>query len=340
MPVQSSIFRTNSVDMQTEVRIEGLPITGDLKYQRLLDLVPSAIPSKLTDTTLMATTEGAPGASLNGVSSKIMAVDDLGESKSFLMAALRITPERWNKEANFQKLDHWAREAAAQGAKLVVTPEGFLEGYVSNIVANPGVTEERYRAVGEPLDGQMLQRIRQLAKELKIYLLVGFAESRDGKMFNSAVIFSSEGELTLHYSKIHNESDEPYNTTGVEFPVANTTIGRLGILICYDRQLPETSRILAIKGAQLILNPSWGGHGEMNEIMMRTRAYENSVFVAFVHPKRVLIIDPEGNVIARDVVDKDQIVTARIVLDQRMGKGPIRDRRPDLYREILRGADR
>jgi predicted amidohydrolase len=109
----------------------------------------------------------------------------------------------------------------------------------------------------------------------------------------------------------------------------------VGALICYDRQLPETSRILAIKGAQLILVPSWGAHGEMNEVMMRTRAYENSVYVAFVHPERCLIIDPKGNVIARDQGERDQVVIARVELDGRVGRGPIRDRRPDLYREIL-----
>jgi len=259
-----------------------------------------------------------------------------GASNSFVIAGLRVMPERWNKEANFHKIEHWAREAAAQGAQLVITPEGFLEGSVGNSSANPGVTEERYRATAESLDGQMLLRIRLLAKELKIYLLVGFAESRGGKVFNSAAIFSPTGELTLHYSKSHNAHDEPYNTKGIEFPVAQTALCRLGALICYDRQLPETSRILAIKGAQLILVPAWGSHGEMNEIMMRTRAYENSVFVAFVHPERCLIIDPKGAIIASDVGDKDQIVTARIELDERIGKGTIRDRRPDLYGDILR----
>jgi predicted amidohydrolase len=262
-----------------------------------------------------------------------------GVPNSFLIAGLRVAPDRWNKEANLQKLDHWVREGARQGARLVITPEGFLEGYVANTSANHGVTEERYRSVGESIDGRLLTRIRLLAKELKIYLLIGFAESRGGKMFNSAVIFSPEGEVTLHYSKSHNAHDEPFNTKGTEFPVANTQLGRLGTLICYDRQLPETSRILAIKGAQLILVPAWGAHGEMNEIMMRTRAYENSVYVAFVHPEACLIIDPKGNVIARDEGDKDQIVTARIELDERVGRGPIRDRRPELYQEILQGAE-
>ena len=55
-----------------------------------------------------------------------------GASNSFLIARLRVMPERWNKEANFQKIEHWAREAAAQGAHIVITPEGLLDGYVAN----------------------------------------------------------------------------------------------------------------------------------------------------------------------------------------------------------------
>ncbi|MBI4889791.1 MAG: carbon-nitrogen hydrolase family protein [Acidobacteria bacterium] len=268
--------------------------------------------------------------SLLAASSLLPAAD-----RAFTIAALRVTPERWDKEGNYRKLEQWARKAAEQGAQLVVTPEGFLEGYVVNTSANPGITEERYRAVAEPLDGAVMNRIRSLARELKIHLLVGFAESRDGRMFNSAVLFSPQGEALLHYSKSHNAHDEPFNTVGAEFPVAQTGLGTLGALICYDRQLPETSRILAIKGAQMILVPAWGSHGEMNEVMMRTRAYENAVYVAFVHPHCVLIIDPKGSVVARDQGDVDQIVTARIEFDGKVGRGPIRDRRPDIYGELL-----
>jgi predicted amidohydrolase len=260
------------------------------------------------------------------------------ESISFTVAGLRVTPERWDKEANFDKIAKYARQAKALGAKLVITPEGFLEGYVGNSGANPGVTEERYRGIGESIDGPYLNKVRALAKELNIYVLVGFAELRGGRMYNSAVIFSPEGQVTLHYSKAHNAHDEPYNTKGTKFPVANTPLGCWGALICYDRQLPETSRVLAIEGAQMILVPSWGAYGEMNEVMMRTRAYENSVFVAFVHPKRCLFIDPRGTVIARDSGDSDQIVTAHIDLDSRVGHGPIRDRRPELYRILTTPA--
>ena len=258
------------------------------------------------------------------------------ESISFVVAGLRVTPERWDKEANFAKLDQYARQGKARGAALVITPEGFLEGYVGNTAANPDTTEQRYRAVAEGIDGRMMTRVRSLARELKIYLLVGFAESREGKIYNSAVVFSPDGEVTLHYSKMHNAHDEPFNTKGVDFPVAKTPLGRWGALICYDRRLPETARILAIKGAQFLMVPAWGSFDEMNDALMRTRAFENSIWVAFVHPKRCLFIDPRGKVIAKDRGEGDELVTARIDLDERVGRGPIRDRRPELYREILK----
>ena len=73
----------------------------------------------------------------------------------------------------------------------------------------------------------------------------------------------------------------------------------------------------------------------MNDIMMRTRAYENGVYVVFVHPKRCLVIDPKGNIIAKDGGVGDQVITARIQLDDRVGRGLIQSRRPEIYGEIL-----
>jgi predicted amidohydrolase len=251
------------------------------------------------------------------------------------VAGLRIMPERWNKTANLAKFEQYARTAAAQGAQLALAPEGFLEGYVANIKANPDLTREKYLAIAESLDGPSLKRVRSLARELKIYLGLGFAENRDGRLYNSMAIFSPEGEVALHYTKAHNDDDEPFNTLGGEFKVASTPLGRWGALICYDRQLPETARILAIKGAQLIVVPAWGSHNDMNDAMMRTRAHENSVWVMFVHPQRILIINPQGTIVAQDNGGGDQVVTARIQLGAGIGKGAIRSRRPDVYKDIL-----
>lgn len=250
---------------------------------------------------------------------------------SFVIGALRVTPDRWDKEANFRKLEYHAREAVAKGAQLVVTPESFLDGYVGN---DADLDRKKYLNVGERIDGPLLEQVGRLAAELKIYLLVGFPERRRDLMYNSVVIFGPDGAVVIHYSKTHCGT-ERFNTEGTEFPVVDTPLGRWGTLICLDRQYPETSRILAIKGAQLILVPSYGSHGEMNDIMMRTRAYENGVYVVFVHPKRCLVIDPKGNIIAKDGGVGDQVITARIQLDDRVGRGLIQSRRPEIYGEIL-----
>ena len=265
----------------------------------------------------------------------LLACASFAADVSLTVAGLRSMPERWSKEANLTKFERYAREAATQGAQLAIAPEGFLQGYVGNAKANPGLTREKYFGIGENIDGPALTRVRSLARELKIYLGLGFAEKREGRMYNSMAVFSPQGEVALHYSKAHNDDDEPFNSLGAEFNVATTPLGRWGALICYDRQLPETARILSIKGAQLILVPAWGGHGEMNDAMMRTRAFENSVWVMFVHPERCLIINPHGAIVAQDNGGGDQIVKARIELSDRIGKGAIRSRRPDVYREIL-----
>jgi deaminated glutathione amidase len=259
-------------------------------------------------------------------------------AEGLTISAISVTPERWDKQANLASIAKYAREAAGQGAQLVITPEGFLEGYVANVSQNKGLTEKAYREVVEPIDGPALTRLRKLAEELDIYLAVGFAELREGRAYNSLVVLSPDGETTLHYSKSHTLDDEPYNTHGDAFPVAETPLGRWGALICYDRQLPETARILSIKGAQLLIVPAWGSYNDMNTAMMRTRALENSVYVAFVHPNRVMIIDPKGRIVAQDAGEHDQLVVTTIRLDERIGSGPIRHRRPDIYESILEPA--
>jgi predicted amidohydrolase len=177
--------------------------------------------------------------------------------------------------------------------------------------------------------------VAELAHQLRIFLGVGFAELRGGEMFNSVAVFSPEGALLSVYAKTHTADDEPFNTKGSDFSVVDTPLGRWGALVCMDRQLPEASRILALRGAQLLLVPAWGMTGELNDAMMRVRAYENGVHLAFVHPRRCLIIDPAGTILAQDHGAGDEVVTAGITL-RTPGLGPIRRRRPELYGELVR----
>src|SRR5262245_6813481 len=114
----------------------------------------------------------------------------IAEHPEFIVAGLRVMPERWNKEANFRKLDQYARQAVAKGAKVVITPEGFLDGYVAN---DQDLNKDRYFGVGETIDGPILKRVRELARSLQIYLAVGFPELRGSQIYNSVVTFGPDG---------------------------------------------------------------------------------------------------------------------------------------------------
>jgi len=130
--------------------------------------------------------------------------------KSFNLAGLKLLRTPWDKAANFARLELYARKAAAAGADFIVTPEGYLEGYVGNGKITPSLTLDRYREVAEPADGPWMKKIEDLAREPRVYLLVGFAEKRGDKVCNSAMIFSSAGEPLGKYSKAHTAGDEPY----------------------------------------------------------------------------------------------------------------------------------
>src|SRR5689334_1620002 len=104
--------------------------------------------------------------------------------QTFTLAGLRVLPDRWDKEANFRKLDRYARRAVDRGAQVVISPEGFLDGYVGN---DQVLDKKRYFGVAEPVDGPFMTRVRDLARELKIYLGVGFSELRGGQVYNSVV---------------------------------------------------------------------------------------------------------------------------------------------------------
>jgi predicted amidohydrolase len=254
---------------------------------------------------------------------------------NFVVATMRVQPKTWDKDHNFALLERYAREAAKNGAKLVVTCEGFLDGYTSNSKFVPDVTRERFVEICEPLDGLWLKRVCDLAREVKLFVSVGFAE-RDGKAtYNSVVVISPAGKIVLHYRKTH-VIDEPFNTPGNEFPVSKTEIGTFGALICYDRRFPEVPRIMALKGARILLVPSYGTDPKRNEGLLQTRAWENSVWIVYVRQNQALIINPSGRIIARDKDQGDELVLARIDLGGEQGTLEIFNRRsPEIYRELL-----
>ena len=107
-------------------------------------------------------------------------------------------------------------------------------------------------------------------------------------------------------------------------------------MICADRRWPETVRTLALRGARVVFNPTFGMHDERNLRMMQTRSYESEVFIAFTHPEQALITGPRGQVVSNetsgdvthavcevDLAEADEVRAAPMA--------HLRDRRPEVY---------
>jgi predicted amidohydrolase len=262
------------------------------------------------------------------------------------MASVAVFPTKWDKPANWQKIEKMVREAAVSGgADLIVTPEGVLEGYVINEV-NEAEDSSRHAALvaqffdlAEPIDGIYIQQACQLCRELGVFLVLGFLEKADRLVYNTAILIDSAGEIVGRYRKTHfaqgYEINPPFYQPGNDYPVWDTPFGKIGIIICYDRQLPEPARIMAVKGAQFLIVPafgSWSDENGWNTILMRARAYENRMALLFCNPNQSLIIDDHGDL--KQIGGKDEIVYHTFELKSERDQNHLANRRPETYSEI------
>jgi len=239
---------------------------------------------------------------------------------------IKAVPVKWSKRKNWNTLDRLILEAARQGAEVVITPECFLDGYV---IHEESCTPERVRRVAERGEkGTYVRRLRALAAEIGLYLVAGLTDTPDRRIFyNAAYLFAPDARVAGKYYKIHVASGY---TPGDVLPVFDTQFGRVGIVICADRRWPETIRVLAIKGAEAILMPTYGMWHEANECWMRTRGYENGVYICFTHPNVALIVNPKGAVEAKLTGNVEGVLVHDLDLDA-VSRTHLEERRPDMY---------
>ena len=203
---------------------------------------------------------------------------------------------------SLKRVESYVQRAAALGVKIVVTPETCMDGYVCH---QQGLTREKLCTLVAHEDCPWMDWLRHVARKLDLYLCVGFSELENDKLYNTAILVGLDWKTVGKYRKTHGV--EQFYEASDDLPIFETRYGKVGIMICYDRQLPETVRTLAAQGAELILIPSNGMWGCMNDAMLRTRAYENGVYlVGFAHPRDGLVIDPGGRIIASNMSVPDQ----------------------------------
>lgn len=189
-------------------------------------------------------------------------------------------------EENTHTCVEWIRRTVKEtGARIVVLPETITTGFT------PNMERDKFYDLVEALDGPSARTIGRIAKELGVWVLFPMYEKgpRRPIIYNSALLISPGGELHGVYRKTHPFPTERiegggWTTPGKDLPVFDLGFVKVGITICYEGDFPELSRILALKGAELILRPSALLRSfEIWELTNRARAYDNHVYVAGVN---------------------------------------------------------
>jgi len=267
------------------------------------------------------------------------------------VASASVLPDKWHKEKNWPRIEAAVQKAACEGgAQVVITPEGVLEGYVINDVnrekdpAKKRALAEQFLRLGEPIDGPYIQKACSLADTLNVFFVLGFLEKRISSLYNTVILIDPDGDIIGKYSKTHFAQGYAVNPDfygpGREYPVFSTPFGKVGLLICYDRQLPEPARILALKGAQILFVPSFGSYTDengWNTALLRTRAYENKFPLVFCNPYQSLMIADSGDLKA--VGQAGEIVYCEFNTSPDRTNERFDNRRPALYRELSSDLD-
>ena len=243
---------------------------------------------------------------------------------------IKFMPKKWNLKYNWGQFEKLAVRTAEEGVQLICTSECMLDGYVPTL--KKSWSKKRFREISQSLTGDnYLRRAKELARECKVHIIFGFTELGKGGSYNSAALIDDKGKLSGCYHKTHLPAQDVKFLPGKGLPVFDTSLGKIGILICADRWWPEAARTLLIKGAELIMIPMYGSWDINNEWAMRTRSTENECFLCVIDPNVAFICDPAGNLLAKlqsnvpDVLVHD--IDMSVIPKFRMGL-----RRPDIYK--------
>lgn len=281
------------------------------------------------------------------------------------VAAVALDARPGETRDNLDRIEAWTHRAAEAGASLVLFPELSVTGFVPN--HPPGdhaawlrEALEGARRMAEPVDGLAVQHLHAIARATGLIVAAGLLEDAGPRLFNTHVLVGPDGCLGA-WRKLHVPLFEMpfYNGGGVP-PVVDTPLGRIGVTICIDAFVPESTRLLAVQGAEIVLVPfaadpepvTAAGWLAWAAPVMEARCRENGVFgvgcnvhgaVSFANVSQrfaggALVVDPSGTILAKaqqddtaphmllaDLSREDQ-VAARSAFEY-----TFRLRRPELY---------
>ena len=218
-----------------------------------------------------------------------VAVQTAPHAETLTVALLQLMPEGNDLEANAAKAMDACKEAAAMGADIALLPEMWSIGYVRFDPDKPGDKETFYQRA-RATDSGYVQQFARLAKELDMAIGFTYLQAYDPLPRNALTLFDRHGEERFTYAKVHTsdfKSMERSMTPGEEFYVTtlDTKAGpvEVGAMICFDREHPESARILMLKGAEIVLTPNACGLDELRLDQFKVRAFENAMDVAMTN---------------------------------------------------------
>ncbi len=267
--------------------VSVLPPVPNLRYRRISCLlVASAFAALL---------------SLTACSTKTRENETPRGSQTVRVAGLIMRWITGDREANIKRFEKLAREAVSGGAKIICTPESFLDGYS---VTSPGLTEDKFRQLSEDVtSGGYMARLRQLAGECDVHFVVGLAERDGEKIYNSAILIGPDGSVLGTYRKKYLWPTEiDWYTAGEILPAFATEFGKIGMMICSDRRQPAAIAELKRNGADLVFCLAGGGYGDESDSIVCQRASEGHVPIVFVHPVEFLVANPDGKIAAQAIL--------------------------------------
>ena len=279
------------------------------------------------------------------------------------LAATQMTCSKNNTE-NIDKAERIIRKAADMGAQIILIQELFESTYFCM-----DQKDELFQ-LSKPFENHpTIERMAKLASELKVVLPISFFEKANRAHYNAIAVINANGEILGKYRKSHIPDGPGYqekfyfNPGDTGFKVWDTAYAKIGIGICWDQWFPEVARIMALKGAEVLLYPTaiggepeddgfdssdmWQrvmiGHSAANQIPVVASnriGTEQGQDISNYFYGRSFITNHVGDKIAEASRDKEEILIGKVSLDEaenlRNVWGVFRDRRTDLYSDLLK----
>lgn len=256
---------------------------------------------------------------------------------------------RDDKVENLERAEKFIKIAVEKGANIIAFSELFCTKWF------PCEINKENFSLAETKDGLIIKRMKILSKKYKVLLTVPFFEYYRKKYYNSCAVID-EGRLLGIYRKVHIPNiplyeESYYFSNGIEFPVFDTRFGKIGIQICWDNFFPEGYRILALKGAKLIITPTASAFKTQKrwKVVISSHALLNNVFILRVNRLgkekfqefygNSFLVGPDGSFVGESLGYNEGIFIATCDLNETDRIRKIftffDSRKKEIYKEIL-----